>query len=240
MIASCILAGISALAMSVPNRVSAQEPEFKMRNYILCVLETAPNAPLVESVVLNELQADHLEFLEGLRKQKRALAIGPLEEAGTMRGLVFFDAEKVDKPKEWMASEPMIKRGLLKPRFVTWYASDKTFRPGGEFLDLEALWFAKLDRPEGLPALDAATSQALGEAHMTNINLMAKEEILLAAGPMGEDAGNWRGIYIFADRERAEIEAAVMRDAMFKQGRLKLGLYRWYTSRGTFGPVEGS
>ena len=87
MIASCILAGISALAMSVPNRVSAQEPEFKMRNYILCVLETAPNAPLVESVVLNELQADHLEFLEGLRKQKRALAIGPLEEAGTMRGL---------------------------------------------------------------------------------------------------------------------------------------------------------
>lgn len=238
MLASAVLAGIAALTMT-PAKSAAQEPEYKMRNYIVCVLETAPNAPFLESVVVNELQAKHLEFLEGLRKQKRALAIGPLEEAGTMRGLVFFDATTAEKPKEWMANEPMIKQGQLKARYVTWYASDKTFRPGGEFLDLENLWFAKLDRPEGLPALDEATSKALGEAHMANINLMAKEEILLAAGPMGEDAGNWRGIYIFADREKAEIEAAVMRDAMFKEGRLKLSLFRWFTTRGTFGPATG-
>ncbi len=239
MITSIILAGISALALA-PTKMAAQEPEFKMRYYVLCILETAPNAPFVESVVLNELQADHMEFLEKLRKDKRALAVGPLEDAGAMRGLVFFDAEKVEKPTEWMKNEPMIKRGLLKPRFVTWYASDKTFRPGGEFVDLEPLWFAKLDRPEGLPALDEATSAALGEDHMVNINRMANEELLLAAGPMGADAGNWRGIYIFPDRERKEIEAAVMRDAMFQQGRLKLSLFRWYTSRGTFGPAEGS
>lgn len=239
MIATSVLAALAALTMAVPTKVN-QESEFKMRNYILCILETAPNAPLLESVVLNELQAEHLEFLEKLRADKRALAVGPLEEAGTMRGLVFFDAEKVDKPTEWMKNEPMIRKGQLKARFVTWYASDKTFRPGGEFLDLEAFWFAKLDRPEGLAPLDEATSAALGEAHMANINRMAKEELLYAAGPMGQDAGNWRGIYIFPDREREEIEKAVMRDAMFQQGRLKLSLYRWYTSRGTFGPAAGS
>ncbi len=62
--------------------------------------------------------------------------------------------------------------------------------------------------------------------HMANINKMAANGKLFAAGPMG-DNGDLRGIFIFRGISPEEAKALAAEDPAIKADRLKLDLFPW-------------
>ncbi|HMV51057.1 MAG TPA: YciI family protein [Blastocatellia bacterium] len=62
--------------------------------------------------------------------------------------------------------------------------------------------------------------------HMANINKMAVDGKLFAAGPMG-DNGDLRGIFIFRGISLEEAKALAAADPAIKADRLKLDLFPW-------------
>lgn len=69
-------------------------------------------------------------------------------------------------------------------------------------------------------------SDKVQAGHMANIQKMAKDGKLFAAGPMADD-GDLRGIFIFKAASLAEAKALAAEDPAIKAGRLKLDLFTW-------------
>jgi len=72
----------------------------------------------------------------------------------------------------------------------------------------------------------------LQRAHMANINRLAKEGVLVLAGPFLDD-GDLRGIYIFDVRTIDEAEALTKTDPAIQAGSLVMELHPWYGSAAT-------
>jgi uncharacterized protein YciI len=73
-------------------------------------------------------------------------------------------------------------------------------------------------------------TEALQNAHLTNIQRMAQEGKLLVAGPFLDD-GDLRGLYIFRVASMAEAESLAATDPAVRAGRLKLEFHPWYAAR---------
>jgi uncharacterized protein YciI len=78
-------------------------------------------------------------------------------------------------------------------------------------------------------ATDKAEAQKLQEAHMANIDRLAKEGKLVLAGPF-MDRGEFRGIYVFNVETLEEAEALTKTDPAVKAGSLAMELHPWYGS----------
>lgn len=216
--------------------VTAQEtpPADKMAMVCLVFLKTGSPVGMTEEVAA-KTQAAHLKFLEGLWQEGKALAVGPLMDAGDNRGIIVLVDPDVEKAKALLADDPFVSAGALTVDARPWYTAVNRFQKGPKFLDLEPLWFGLLTRPETAPALPEERLKEIQAGHMDNIRAMAASGHLLLAGPMG-DQGALRGIFIFRDAERSELEAMAAKDPAIQAGRLKLGLYRWMTAKGTLKP----
>ncbi len=83
------------------------------------------------------------------------------------------------------------------------------------------------DRPE-LPKAQVDSIQA---AHMANITQMAKDGVLMLAGPF-EKGG---GIFILKVATQEEAEKLAARDPAVSAGRLLTEIKPWYTTKGSFG-----
>lgn len=76
---------------------------------------------------------------------------------------------------------------------------------------------------------DSLETSRLQRAHLDNITRMAEEGKLILAGPF-LDAGEFRGIYVFAVETIAEAEELTKSDPAVQAGRLKMELHPWYGS----------
>lgn len=90
--------------------------------------------------------------------------------------------------------------------------------------------------PSWTPTRTPATD-SIQAGHMANIGRMAKEGVLLAAGPMG-DSGDLRGIFIFRADSIARLREEVARDPAVSSGRLVLDLYSWFAPSGIGEPYR--
>jgi uncharacterized protein YciI len=75
-----------------------------------------------------------------------------------------------------------------------------------------------------------AETEALQNAHLANIQKMAREGKLLVAGPFLDD-GDLRGLYIFRVASIAEAESLASTDPAVRAGRLRLEFHPWYAAR---------
>lgn len=80
-------------------------------------------------------------------------------------------------------------------------------------------------------------TDSIQAGHMANINRMAQEGALLAAGPMG-DRGDLRGIFIFRPDSVAALRERVARDPAVRSGRLVLDLLTWSAPSGIGEPYK--
>lgn len=71
-------------------------------------------------------------------------------------------------------------------------------------------------------------TKKLFEGHMANINKLAKEGKLVAAGPFMKNDRNYRGIYIFNVETVDEAKALVTTDPAIKANLLEAELTPWY------------
>lgn len=206
-----------------------------MRVVQLALLVTGKSA--VKADESPTMQAAHLKFLEGLWEKRTALVVGPLEDAGELRGVTVIDAKTPAEAKMILGTDPFVKAGILDTKVVGWFCLATVMQKAPKFLDVVPHWFCILERPKDAPTVSEAEGAKIQAGHMENIQAMAKEGSLLLAGPLA-DAGEWRGIFIFRDAPREKILEMIGRDPAVKARRLEPKLYRWYTAKGSFAPLK--
>lgn len=76
-----------------------------------------------------------------------------------------------------------------------------------------------------------AATDSLQAGHMRNIQRMADEGVLVAAGPF-KNSGDLRGIFIFRSDSIEQVRRLAERDPAIRAERLALHLYPWYAPEG--------
>src|SRR5687768_4558441 len=80
---------------------------------------------------------------------------------------------------------------------------------------------------------DSVSAAKIQEAHLANINRLAKEGKIIMAGPMGTD-GDLRGIFIMDCKDSSEVEKFVNTDTAVITGRLRMEYYPWWSEKGKY------
>lgn len=199
----------------------------------LCILVTGPNTDLPSDTEIAKLQDNHLKFLESLWEKHTAVSVGPILNGRPIRGLVFMDAGSPEKARAILDQDPYIARGFLSARIFKWWCESDGWVRSPKFMDLQKYRFGLLSRTANVFNFTDQQNQANGEGHMANIQKMANDGLLVMAGPF-EEAGKYRGIFIFKDASDETIRKATETDPLISQGILKLTLYDWMTSKASF------
>lgn len=179
------------------------------------------------------LQQEHIKYLESLWVSGRALAVGPLADGGSLRGLVILKAESRAQALGWMEADPMVRVGMLRPVILPWYTDTASFHRAPRFLDLQPMTFTLLIRPASAPSVPQADLAGIGEGHMANIRRMAEGGLLAAAGPF-DRCGAFRGVFVFRGTDRQKMDDECQQDPAIRRGLLVMRHYTWYTAQGTF------
>ena len=91
--------------------------------FVLVLLLRPPNAPELPKPELDELQEGHMANIRRLHGEGKLLKAGPTEDASArnVRGIFILTTASVDQAREWVASDPLIKRGRLVAEYLKWY-----------------------------------------------------------------------------------------------------------------------
>lgn len=95
---------------------------------------------------------------------------------------------------------------------------------------LKAYWFVVLKAGPNREH-SAEQVQDIQRGHMAHMAAMAEAGKLLIAGPMGEP-GEWRGLQIYDEMPREEVEALCAADPAVIAGRLVCDIRLWYAQPG--------
>ena len=77
---------------------------------------------------------------------------------------------------------------------------------------------------------DSVTAAKIQEGHLANINRLAEEGKILAAGPFGDD-GDPRGIFIMDCKDEEEARSLCATDPAVQAGRLTVEIRPWCTAK---------
>lgn len=80
------------------------------------------------------------------------------------------------------------------------------------------------------PVTDPKQRKAMFVGHMANIRRLADEGKLAVAGPFGENAEGWRGLFVFAVSDIEEAKALTATDPVIIQGEMIAEYHPWYGS----------
>ena len=208
-------------------------PEAQMGIGQLVFLVSPTKAPSLDEKTVAGLQRAHLKRLEELWSSRKALVVGPLQDAGPRRGIVLLDVKTPEEAAEIMAEDPLVKAGMLRTETFSWFLGKNYVLKGDKFMDLKQFWFGLLERPENPPPFSDDELKTMQEGHMANITKMATERSLLIAGPIGGN-GPQRGVFVFKGMKRDDIDDLTRNDPLIKSGRLKLTLFKWFAPKGSF------
>ena len=106
--------------------------------YTVVLLRREPNAPQLPDEELDALQARHLAYRAGLRRQGLLVANGPLGEQSdiSMRGLSIF-ACSLEEARRLSDGDPSVQAGRLAYDIMEWWVAAGTIS------------FPEADRPVG-------------------------------------------------------------------------------------------
>lgn len=77
---------------------------------------------------------------------------------------------------------------------------------------------------------DKQQISALFRGHLENINRLVEQKKLIVAGPLGKNEHNYRGLFIFDSKNKAEVETLLQTDPAIKEKLLEAELFDWYGS----------
>lgn len=221
------------LSLLLALTMSSQEPEYDMKLRQLVFLVTPEKPAVLTQDEIQRKQMEHLQYLEGLWKEGKALLVGPLQDAGKYRGLILLDVEKKEEAEALMNKDPYVQAGAMAVETHGWFVARNVPKKGPKFLDIEPLWFGFLKRNPDAPKVSEDEAKEIQAGHMANIGKMAESGDLVLAGPIA-NGGDFRGIFIFRTPEKEKIVELASHDPAISKNRLKLELFRWYTAKGTF------
>lgn len=80
---------------------------------------------------------------------------------------------------------------------------------------------------------DSVAAAKIQDAHIANIERLAKEGKIVMAGPMGYDK-DLRGIFIINAPDSATAASYVKTDTAIITGRLRFEVHPWWTAKGKY------
>jgi uncharacterized protein YciI len=92
-------------------------------SFIVVLLIRPPNAPDRPKAELDQLGEGHMANIQRLADEGKLLKAGPLEDYSgrNVRGIFILKTDSVDRAREWVATDPLVKVGRLVPEFLKWY-----------------------------------------------------------------------------------------------------------------------
>jgi uncharacterized protein YciI len=116
--------GIAAETMPAPPagpHASGTPMEFD--SFIVVLLVRPPNAPDRPKAELDELGEGHMANIRRLADEGKLLKAGPFEDYSgrNVRGMFILKTDSVERAREWVATDPLVKVGRLVPEFLKWY-----------------------------------------------------------------------------------------------------------------------
>ncbi len=91
-------------------------------------------------------------------------------------------------------------------------------------------YFLVMLKTGGTVIEDKAKVGELFKGHMENIGRLAKAGKLIVAGPFEKNDKNYRGLFIFALKTKAEVEEILQTDPAVKADLLGAEIFPWYGS----------
>jgi len=77
---------------------------------------------------------------------------------------------------------------------------------------------------------DGKERDAMFAAHFANIGRLAKQGKLVLAGPFGDDASGWRGLFLFAVPDIEQARRLTATDPVIVNGEMVAEYHAWYGS----------
>lgn len=117
------LLGAGVKAQPSPAALAAPAPKMEFDQFVLVLLLRPPNAPELPKPELDGLQEGHIANIRRLHAEGKLLKAGPTddESARNVRGIFILTTASVAQAREWVASDPPIKRGRLVAEYLKWY-----------------------------------------------------------------------------------------------------------------------
>jgi uncharacterized protein YciI len=118
------LFGSTAFAQPSPSpSPSGSGEKMEFDQFILVLLLRPPNPPEIPKPELDQLQEQHLANIRRLHSEGKLLKAGPTEDASgrNVRGIFILTTDSVEKAKELVGEDPLVKRGRLVAEYLKWY-----------------------------------------------------------------------------------------------------------------------
>jgi uncharacterized protein YciI len=95
----------------------------ELEAYQLVILRRPPTAPDLDAETLDRIQAEHLDYLGGLRAAGRIVTNGPVrdQQDESLRGLVFYCVGSVEEARALAERDPAVAAGRLAVEAMTWW-----------------------------------------------------------------------------------------------------------------------
>ena len=234
MIASILAVAAISVSQGEPIKPSSVDMS-KMRTIQFAVLVDGPTHEQRSPEATQKLQKEHLDGLEKLWSEGKALAVGPVGKAKPWRGLCILDVKTPEEAKSLLAGDPWVKNGEMAIECYSWYCDASVFKKGRKFLDIAPHFLGVLVRVKDAPKITDAEANQIQAGHLANIQRMWQMGICKSAGPL-LNGGDMRGLLFFMDATEDQIKAEVAKDPAVVGKRLELKLFPWFTAKGTFEP----
>lgn len=91
-------------------------------SFILVLLVRPPDAPDIPKPSIN-YRMGHMANIRRLHSEGKLMKAGPTEDSSgrNVRGIFILTTDSVDKAREWVGTDPLIKRGRLVAEYLQWY-----------------------------------------------------------------------------------------------------------------------
>lgn len=99
-----------------------EDTTYLMQKYFMVFLKTGPNRNQ-DSATVNELQKQHLEYLNKIAEEGYASLFGPFEDDGEIRGIVVFNTPTREMADSLARLNPMVQAGRLAVEVHPWWVS---------------------------------------------------------------------------------------------------------------------
>ncbi len=77
---------------------------------------------------------------------------------------------------------------------------------------------------------DKSIRDSLFAGHLQNITRLVEEGKMIVAGPLGSNANNYRGIFIFDTQAEEDVKELLQTDPVISSQIMEADIYRWYGS----------
>jgi uncharacterized protein len=221
---------LTAALFLVPAAAAAQP---QLETYQLLLFEKGPNRPATMPPGGDELHKQHLAHFNRLQAEGKAVVLGQFGGDGDLRGVAIVQADTLDAAKAVFADDPSIRAGRLTVTPMVLYAESSNFQKPAASADTELLYFGFLKSGPNR-GQDPEEAKRLQAAHLAHMADQHAQGALLAAGPLGEGAGDRRGIVVYRVKTMEEARTRAEADPAVKAGRLVVELHPWTVAKGAF------